>query len=239
MGKTNIEWSDKVWNPCSGCTKVSAGCKNCYAERAFKWVYPGRKFTDVQCHPERLDQPLHWRKPSMVFVNSMSDLFHPDVSLGFIGRVLVIIRKCPQHTFQILTKRAQRMKWIFETGSPPDNVWHGVSIENQKTADERIPILLRIPAAVRFVSCEPLLGPVYIQDYVDELDWIIVGGESGSSCRPMQISWAHNLRIQAWGAGKPYFMKQLGGWPDKRSKLEDLPPDLRIREYPKSNACRL
>lgn len=166
--RSKIEWCDTTWNPTSGCTKVSQGCKNCFAECIAKRFWGDRKFGDVQCHPERLNQPLHWRKPRRVFVDSMSDLFHEDVPFDFTLDVLDIIKNCPQHTFMILTKRPERMLELaelcetepFEYLWPLPNVWLGVSVENQATADERIPLLLKTPAAVRFVSCEPLLGPV-------------------------------------------------------------------------------
>ncbi len=189
---TSIEWTDATWSPVTGCTKVSAGCKHCYAEGVAERFWGERKFTDVRCHPERLEAPLHWRKPRRVFVNSMSDLFHEDVQAEFIGRVFAVMALCPQHTFQILTKRPQRMADLFADGIvgpvrgwaeqiawertrdagsnlpanqfrlswPLPNVWLGVSAEDQATADERIPLLLETPAAVRFVSCEPLLGPI-------------------------------------------------------------------------------
>lgn len=189
---TAIEWTDETWNPVTGCTKVSTGCKNCYAERLAPKVFAGQKigdmrggplrprvFTDVLVHHDRLDAPLHWKKPRRIFVNSMSDLFHEEVQPLFIGSVLGIAAACEQHTFQVLTKRPQRMLEVlassdflnaFEESSdmythtehrwPVDNVWLGVSVEDQPTADERIPLLLQTPAAVRFLSCEPLLGPI-------------------------------------------------------------------------------
>ncbi len=192
MGDTNIEWTDKVWNCVTGCTKVSAGCKNCYAERMFHRPYPGRAFTDVQCHPERLDQPRHWRKPCRIFVNSISDLFHEVIPDRFITEIFQAMRGSPQHTFQILTKRPAQMHellarvkrwegWYTLDGEEPKgyrgnaaimgddenwplpNVWLGVSVEDQKTADERIPLLLKTPAKVRFVSYEPTLGPLDFQ----------------------------------------------------------------------------
>ena len=190
--KSKIEWTDMTWNPVTGCTKVSQGCKNCYAERLFPRPYPGRLFTEVRCHPERLEAPLHWRNPRKIFVNSMSDLFHEDVPDEFIDQVFAVMcRCCPRfdnqgryaHIFQVLTKRPKRMrdymtdqsriKRVFvacaetplcgRTAPPPwplPNVWLGVSVEDQATADERIPLLLQTPAAVRFISAEPLLGPV-------------------------------------------------------------------------------
>ena len=190
MTSTNIEWTDEVWNPITGCSKVSQGCKNCYAERVFPRPYPGRAFTDIRLHAERLDAPLHWRKPRRVFVNSMSDLFHDDVPDEFIDRVFAVMALAPQHTFQVLTKQPRRMlEYVADGGRggdvidivrnselgyraggdalPPQtwplkNVWLGVSVEDQETADYRIPLLLQTPAAVRFLSCEPLLGPMRI-----------------------------------------------------------------------------
>jgi len=161
---SKIEWTDETWNPVTGCTKVSQGCKNCYAERWWPRVYPGRKFTDVQCHPDRLDQPLRWKKPRRVFVNSMSDLFHEDIPDNFIAEVISIIGRCPQHTFQILTKRIVRAKEILKKLEhwPLPNLWLGVSVEDMASAAERIPVLLETPAAIRWLSCEPLLGPIFL-----------------------------------------------------------------------------
>jgi len=177
VAKTTIEWADEVWNPVVGCTKVSQGCANCYAERIYERFHPGQKFTDVHMIPGKLDDPLHWKKPRRVFVNSMSDLFHEDVTDEFIVKIWRTMFAAQQHTFIILTKRARRMfEWvstftaIFEAinqeggeivvDTPLPNVWLGVSAEDQKAADERIPLLLQTPAAVRFVSVEPMLGPV-------------------------------------------------------------------------------
>src|SRR5258708_30230851 len=191
---TKIEWTDATWNPVTGCTKVSQGCKNCYAERLAPKVFAGqfignlatgehrkRAFTDVLCHPERLDAPLHWKRPRRIFVNSMSDLFHENVPIEFIQRVAGVMLSCPWHTFQILTKRPARMLDFLENFMPmhPKSgqyfrvnwsamryVWWGVSVEDQATADERIPLLLQTPAAVRFLSCEPLLGPIDVEEYL-------------------------------------------------------------------------
>ena len=238
MTKTSIEWATDVWNPVTGCTKVSQGCKNCYAERIAERFWGERKFTDVQLHPDRLEDPMHWKKPRRVFVNSMSDLFHPDVSYDFIGDVIETISKCPQHTFMVLTKRPERMQFIFSkvmkylAEKPLPNLWLGVSVEDQKTADERIPLLLQTPAAVRFVSCEPLLEPVDINISIfgfhreygnpmppkfswvrgNGLDWVICGGESGSGARPMHPDWARSLRDQCQAASVPFFFKQWGEW---------------------------
>lgn len=179
MAKTSIEWATDVWNPTTGCAKVSQGCAHCYAETIAKRFWGERKFTDVQCHPDRLEQPLHWRKPRRVFVNSMSDLFHKDVPLDFILRVWMVMARACDYTFMILTKRPERMlmfvneylpgTWGLATmnmrllDKPIPNVWLGVSVEDQRTADERIPLLMKTPAAVRFVSAEPLLGPVDLE----------------------------------------------------------------------------
>lgn len=187
--KTGIEWTDATWNPVTGCSKVSQGCKNCYAERLFPRAYPGRKFTEVREHEDRLGQPGRWARPRMIFVNSMSDLFHEDVSDEFIAEVWFRMALNQHHTFQVLTKRPERMmSWLAHHGTwavfygerpeyeeslkkhgwPLRNVWCGVSIENQETAHERLPLLMQTPAAIRFVSYEPALGPVNISDYLSE-----------------------------------------------------------------------
>lgn len=226
MTKTSIEWATDVWNPVTGCSKVSEGCRHCYAERVAGRFWGDRKFTDVRVHPERLDQPLHWKKPRRVFVNSMSDLFHPVVDDDFIEDVFRVMARTPQHTYMVLTKRPEQMRAWFEgydAVRPLPNVWLGVSVENQKAADERIPMLLGTPAAVRFVSCEPLLGPVKLvkwlpsydpmQHYArpvheEKLDWVIAGGESGPGARPMHPDWARGLRDACVAAQVPFFFKQ-------------------------------
>lgn len=198
-GATKIQWTDETWNPVTGCTKVSQGCKHCYAERVFPRAYAktGRCFTDVRTHPERLDQPLRWKKPRRVFVNSMSDLFHEDVPDEFIDKVWEIMANAPDHTFQILTKRPARMlawtggvdagKWpMWLLPWPLPNVWLGVSVEDQATADERIPPLLRTAAAVRFISLEPCLGPV------DLSKWLV--GERAHDTRRTGIPGARSDR---------------------------------------------
>ena len=167
--KTRIEWTDATWNPVTGCTKVSAGCKHCYAERDWARLsanpqtrYYGREFTDVQCHPDVLDLPLRWTKPRRIFVNSMSDLFHPTIPIQFLDDVMMTMELAKHHTFQVLTKRPTEMLDALQRiGTPvPQNVWLGVSVEDQATADERIPLLLQAPATVRWISAEPLLGPI-------------------------------------------------------------------------------
>jgi protein gp37 len=239
--KTKIEWADEVWNPVTGCTKVSPGCAHCYAERLAGRFWKGRKFTDVRVHPERLDDPLRWKKPRRVFVNSMSDLFHPAVETLWIAEVFSTMQRCPQHTFMILTKRPERMHELLSRWDhgrsldhwpvwPLPNVWLGVSAETQKEADARIPILLQTPAAVRFVSAEPMLGPVILREYWmphydpkqhyaidppnyrDKLGWVICGGESGPGARPMHPDWARGLRDHCQAAQVPFFFKQWGEW---------------------------
>ena len=261
---TSIEWTDVTWNPVTGCDKISPGCDHCYAEGI------ARRFAGTPAFPngfqvtprwERLDQPLKWRRPRMVFVNSMSDLLHPDVTNLFVLEVFTRMWKAPRHTFQVLTKRPSRLRALAptidaalngmvcvteRTGKPVQpltwplpNVWLGTSTEDQRHADIRIPHLLATPAAVRFISAEPLLGPIdlfgdverpgpatirtgvsYPTDYgtgieydVDDqpgIDWVIVGGESGPGARPMDLDWVRSIRDQCATAGVPLFVKQLG-----------------------------
>lgn len=227
MSKTKIEWATDVWNPTVGCTKLSAGCKNCYAERIFnrfhRWPRfpPYEKFSEVRCYPEKLDQPLHWKKPRRIFVDSMSDLFHEDVSSLFIDQVFETMHLAWWHTFLILTKRAERMwdyisrRYIPNQLAVLPNVWLGVSIESQPTADNRITWLLKTPAAVRFVSVEPMLEGINLRRWLTitaqrdfMLDWVICGCESGPGARPMDLDWARVLRDQCQAAGVPFFLKQ-------------------------------
>jgi len=297
MSATNIEWTSRTWNPVTGCTKVSQGCKHCYAEgvaaRFWKTQYPQveyvtcsgsrgcdhaggscvpftetrpREFTDVQTHADRLLEPLSWRKPDRVFVNSMSDLFHEAVPDEFVDRVFAVMALADRHTFQILTKRPQRMRAYMEWRErrdqvrnarldvqqfvetywsksqllagyarsasewerleaapwPLENVWLGASVEDQANYDARIGHLLRTPAAVRFLSCEPLLGPIDMRmggaslpdysahDPLPRLDWAIVGGESGHGARPFNIAWARSIVGQCRAARVSVFVKQLG-----------------------------
>ena len=228
MGTTTIEWTDKTWNPVSGCSHVSEGCRNCYAERVFPRPYPGRKFTDVQCHLERLEQPLHWRKPQNIFVNSMSDLFHEDVPDEFIEEVFDRILQADWHTYQILTKRPERMRSFMVSWMAGlkvqiiEHVWLGVSVEDQQTADERIPLLLATPASIRWVSYEPALGEVNFNQWLlsehgrrmigakPGIAWIVAGGESGPKARPSHPDWVRLVRDQCQAAGVPFFFKQWG-----------------------------
>lgn len=273
--KSRIAWTDASWGVTTGCEKTSPGCKFCYAER--EWarlvhlpIYAGREFTDLACHPDRLDQPIRWRRPRMIFVDSMSDLFHKDVPDDFIDHVFAAMALAPQHTFQVLTKRADRMRDYLSAEHraayvegrakrmarerntpipagkglvwPLPHVWIGVSVENQACANERIPRLLETPAAIRWISAEPLLGPIDLEEACnigeervcaekwDEmadphrclramregstslLDWVVVGGESGFKARPMHLDWARSLRDQCETANVPFFFKQTGHW---------------------------
>lgn len=283
---TMIEWAEEVWNPVVGCSPASEGCRACYAARhalrlagnpnprvsgpyagtaEMRGIDPNRRpvFTGVvRCLADRLDEPLRWRKPRRVFVNSMSDLFHHDVPDSFIDKVFAVMALCPQHTFQILTKRADWMavyltnpyrsgaiqdavRLFFDRSDfgsdtpmpwPLPNVWLGVSVEDQAAADERIPHLLRVPARVRFLSCEPLLGPVRIIQWLGSahpqfdpgVDWVIVGGESGPGARPMDVAWARSLVEQCQAAGTSCFVKQLGARPRGECEWrhhDEYPPD--------------
>ncbi len=246
---SGIEWTEATWNPVTGCTKVTQGCKNCYAEREWvrlsanpRSVYFRRAFTDVQYHMERLTQPLRWRRPRRVFVNSMSDLFHGAVSETTIADVFGVMAAARWHTFQVLTKRPAYMQRLLSSPEfwegveqcaamycdhdvqrPLPNVWLGVSAEDQATADERIPWLLNAPAAVRVLSAEPLLGPMDIRpalrangvrgwDDGPFLDWVIAGGESGPRARPASPDWFRSLRDQCAASGAAFFFKQWGEW---------------------------
>lgn len=231
---SKIEWTDKTWNPVTGCTKVSQGCKNCYAERIYERFNGHGSFKNIICHHNRLGHPLKWKKPSMIFVNSMSDLFHEDVPFEFIDHVFDNMYASNWHIFQVLTKRPERMLAFYEwkqAGNgfkfgdhwPLKNVWIGVSVEDQEAADERIPLLLKVPAAVRFLSCEPLLGEIDLgRDviFLKKLHWVIVGGESGSGARPMHPDWVISLRDQCKVADISFFFKQWGEfWPGEKGRL--------------------
>jgi protein gp37 len=218
MNTTPIEWTETTWNPVTGCTKVSPGCDHCYAETfAERWRgVPGHVYErgfDLQLRPERLEQPLSWKRPSLIFVNSMSDLFHADVPEAFIAQVASTMRSASQHTFQVLTKRAERMERLSRRISWSDNVWIGVSVESDRYY-ARIRHLQETPAKVRFLSCEPLLGPLPGLPLVG-IHWVIVGGESGPGARPMDPAWARDIRTQCERAGVPFFFKQWGAWGPK------------------------
>ncbi len=271
--KTAIQWTDATWNPFTGCSRVSAGCKNCYAfqvhDMRHKAWLAGKKlpiqyahpFSTIQFFTDRFLQPLSWKKPRRIFVNSMSDLFHESTPFEFIEKIWATMAMCPQHTFQILTKRPARALEFFEWEKTSmkaagldewwkglvtlPNVQIGVSVENQAAADERIPLLAKIPAAWRFLSCEPLLGPLDLEPWlpfsleeVGEIlegggeiacspffiDWVIVGGESGKGARPMCLDWARSLRDQTKAAGVPFFFKQWGEWaPIEEPAVRQIP----------------
>jgi len=289
---TKIQWAEETWNPIRGCTRVSPGCANCYAERhAGRFSGEGLAFhgfaarvggksrwtSEVELIEHKLYEPLSWKKPRKVFVNSMSDLFHDKVAdldmpaeLGILPRIFAVMAACPQHTFQILTKRPEiALEWFrcqpeisieaefqFHSffysvnprskprdwpGWPLPNVWIGVSVESQRYADERLPILGEIPAALRFASAEPLLEQLSLEPHLATfLDWLIVGGESGPKARTMQLQWAEDLVRQAKQNEKPVFVKQLGSVLAKQMQLKhkkggdlaEWPKHLQIRQFP-------
>lgn len=303
MQDSTIEWTNKTWNPVTGCTKVSQGCKNCYAERIYERFHGHGSFKNVITHEEKLYDPIKWKQPAKIFVNSMSDLFHEDVPFDFIDMVFAIMGLCPQHTFQVLTKRSERMveyfksradmaeieeaaeiivytnphlffqkehynvegkksfiisnelqphlktagwysgttyvefgdgdygkdsEFIYEGEYPFPNVWMGVSVENNEQA-QRMQHLAEIDAAVKFLSCEPLLGPITLpvdsNDGSGFFDWIIVGGESGPGSRPMHPDWARSLRDQSKHTGAAFFFKQWGEYLPK-CQTDSFIPDL-------------
>lgn len=288
---TGIEWTDTTWNPVTGCDRVSPGCDHCYAltmAKRLKAMGNPRYQTDgdprtsgpgfgVAMHPDVIDKPLRWRKPRRVFVNSMSDLFHPKVTDEFIARVFAVMGLARRHTFQVLTKRPKRMRSLLRSDAfrfavdaaaidiivatdwarfpwPLPNVWLGTSVEDQQRANERIPALLDTPAAVRFLSCEPLLGPVDLCRCIDPnercplgveggIGWVIVGGESGPGARSMDLNWARSLVDQCTDVDVPVFVKQLGSKPTyygdrirqdhgKGGDPGQWPSFLRRREFP-------
>lgn len=216
MSTSKIEWTDASWNPITGCTKISSGCQHCYAEVMARRLCAMRvdKYKNgfqVTLHEDCLDEPVKWRKPRTIFVCSMSDLFHKDVPFEFIDKVLKVIERTPQHRYQILTKRADRMAEFFSTRTVPANVWLGVTVD-VKTSKPRIDALRSIKGApIRFLSCEPLLEDLAELDLMG-IDWIIVGGESGRQARPMKEEWALNIKRQVDAAGKAFFFKQWGTW---------------------------
>ncbi|MDO5697504.1 MAG: phage Gp37/Gp68 family protein [Dermatophilus congolensis] len=229
---TAIEWTDATWNPVTGCDRVAAGCDHCYALAMAnrlkamgspKYQVDGNEATSgpgfgVTIHRSALGVPRSWRRPRMVFVNSMSDLFHPKVPIGFVRDVFDVMRDTPQHTYQILTKRALRMSRIAERLDWPPNVWMGTSVEDERSV-HRIDELRKIPAAVRFLSCEPLLESLPVLD-LDEIDWVIVGGESGPRARAMEEAWVIEIRDQAVASGVAFFFKQWGGVTPRRGGRE-------------------
>lgn len=213
-GKTHIEWTEATWNPVTGCSKISAGCKNCYAERMAKRLKAMGNVRyehgfKVTLHEDLLNAPKKWRSPRVIFVNSMSDLFHKDVPTEFIQRAFNTMCECPQHTFQVLTKRGGRLKTIANKLNWAPNIWMGVSVEDERVY-QRIHDLRQVPAHVRFLSCEPLIGPAE-ELPLDGIHWVIVGGESGPGARPMEESWVRSIKNQCEEAGSAFFFKQWGG----------------------------
>ncbi len=214
--KTQIEWTEQTWNPTTGCTKVSAGCKYCYAEVMAKRLKAMgangyQNGFDLSLLPERLKQPINRKKPTTYFVNSMSDLFHKDVPFSFTDKVFDVIRQTPQHRYQILTKRENQLLLYFKNRDVPDNVWLGVSVENIKEGLPRIAALKKIPAKIRFLSIEPLLEDLGQVDFSD-IHWVIVGGESGNKARPMKESWVLRIQAQCAEQNIAFFFKQWGTW---------------------------
>ncbi len=216
MNKTKIEWTEETWNPTIGCTKISSGCKYCYAETmarrlqamGVKGYENGFEFTLM---PQRLEHPLKKKKPTKFFVNSMSDLFHEEMPLSFLDKIFDVIKQTPQHIYQILTKRENKMAEYFSDRSLPPNVWLGVTVEDRKSGLPRIKKLRDINASVKFLSIEPLLEDLGKLN-LDFIDWVIVGGESGLKARPMKEEWVINIKNQCQQSGVPFFFKQWGAW---------------------------
>ena len=282
MAQSKIEWTEKVWNPVIGCSKVSAGCKNCYAEtmsnrlammggslqedtwaaysEILRFDYDNPKYPNglakgfngkIKIMYDRISQPLHWKKPSMIFVNSMSELFHEKISFNIIDSIFANMEICKQHTFQILTKRPQRaieyFKWrLSQYPQTYDNVWLGVSVENQATANERIPLLLQTPATVRWISVEPMLEKIKIRNTniiplkfswlkSTGIDWVVVGCESGHNRRECKLEWVEDIIEQCKQANVPAFVKQIQIKGIVEKNIENFPEHLQIRQYPLNN----
>lgn len=220
--KSSIEWTEATWNPVTGCTKVSPGCAHCYAEtfaERFRGVpgHPYERGFDLTLRPERLALPFSWSRPRLVFVNSMSDLFHEQVPAAFVLQVFDTMRAASWHTFQVLTKRPERAAELAPCLLPwPENVWMGTSVENQRWSC-RVDSLRRVPAHIRFLSCEPLLGPLKLD--LDGIRWVIVGGESGPKARPMNPEWARSIRDQCEAQGVPFFFKQWGAYSENGKRV--------------------
>lgn len=245
--KSNIEWTEATWNPVTGCTKISPGCKHCYAERmSLRLQAMGQRNYangfELTRHERMLEKPLSWKKPQLIFVNSMSDLFHDEVPVDFILKVFQVMRRASWHQFQVLTKRSQRLLELNRQIDWPDNVWMGVSVENQDYTF-RIDHLKKTDAVTQFLSLEPLLGPI-LGLSLDRIDWVIVGGESGPRSRPMHEDWVIQIRDQCSVANVPLFVKQMGeSWAQinkakskKGGNMSEWRTDLRIRDYPFSRS---
>jgi len=218
--KSSIEWTNTTWNPVTGCSKVSPGCQHCYAERmAIRLQAMGQvRYQNgfrVTLHADLLEEPFKWRKPRVIFVNSMSDLFHEEIPFAFIQQVFDTMARCPQHIFQILTKRSQRLRELSSSLLWPENVWMGVSVEQTDMLD-RVYDLQHVPASVRFLSCEPLLESLPHLP-LEGIHWVIVGGESGPGARPMQSGWVESILRQCEVQNIPFFFKQWGGFRKKRA----------------------
>lgn len=220
MANSKIEWTESTWNPVTGCTKVSPGCTNCYAERMARRLQAMGQANyvngfDVTMHPHVLEHPVNWKKSQVIFVNSMSDTFHEKVTTSFISEIFDIMTKASWHNFQVLTKRSARALSLASELQWSPNIWMGVTVENADVV-YRIDHLQKIPAAVRFLSLEPLLGPVPKMN-LECIDWVIVGGESGPSSRPMEKDWVNDILWQCRNAGVKFFFKQWGGINKKKA----------------------
>ena len=218
--QSKIEWTQNTWNPVTGCTKVSAGCKNCYAQRMAKRLQAMRQPRylngfNVTLHEDLVELPTKWRQPRLIFVNSMSDLFHEMVPMTFIQGIFETMARCPQHIFQILTKRSDRLLDISPYLTWASNIWMGVSVEDESVIG-RISNLVKVPARVRFLSCEPLIGPIHHLP-LKGIHWVIVGGESGPGARSVEIDWVESIQSQCEMADVPFFFKQWGGTRKKRT----------------------
>ena len=259
MKNSKIEWTDDTWNPIRGCSRVSEGCRFCYAEGvAGRFSGPGMPYeglttrgkdgqprwnNEIMLVPHMLKKPLSWKQPRRIFVNSMSDLFHEKVPFDYIQQVFDVMRQASWHEFQILTKRAERLAELSPKIDWPQNVWMGVSIEDRSVV-HRIDHLSTVDAAIRFLSLEPLIGSFWREDLtpdrLDRINWVIVGGESGPNARPMNYHWAIFIRARCLWAGVPFFMKQMGshwakhhGMKDsKGGNIDEFPEVLQVREYP-------
>lgn len=215
MKTTKIEWTDRTWNPVTGCSKISAGCVNCYAETMSKRLHAmgQKKYKNafkLTTHDDVLNEPCNWNKPHTIFVCSMSDLFHVDVPFAFIDKVMDVIKSTPQHRYQILTKRSERMKEYFYHKEIPSNIWLGVTVECRESK-KRIDDIRQLKASIKFLSCEPLLEDLGKINF-KKIDWVIVGGESGNRARPMQEEWVENIKSQAADQNVAFFFKQWGTW---------------------------
>ncbi len=223
MAQSSIEWTEMAWNPTTGCNKVSAGCKFCYAEVMTRRLQAMgiEKYKDgfkVRTHEDALNIPYSWKGSKIVFVNSMSDLFHPEVPIEFIKKVFVVMNNTPQHTYQVLTKRAERLYELHQQLNWTKNIWMGVSVEDGRVT-ERIDFLRETKAVIKFLSCEPLIGPLHNLNLTN-IDWVIVGGESGKKARPMQELWVWNIKQQCQEQEVAFFFKQWGGTNKKKAGRE-------------------